>query len=472
MNVLGKRTLNRTSRLLFAGLLLGSGLFSVCDRQPITKYAENKPPETTIFIDSDRQLNATQSVRKIFWDGRDADGFIIGFYYTWEQNPEPTDWKFTQARSMEFALKITGVDTTYIFQVKAMDDDSLVDPTPAVQTFPIRNTAPVIKWTLDSRIPDTTYTVASFTWNASDLDGDSTIVAFEYVLDDTASGWHSIAGYNRILTLKADDGLSQGQHAFYIRAVDIAGSRSEIIRMPQDPTKFWYVREPVGRYLLVDDHNSETATFGLPDKYYKNMLTTLVGNYNYWNIEKLFPASVIQFKETLKLFDRIIWYTDLVKEDDDHFIAAQVAIPEVRQQGAKIMYICQFNTGFGAQGDPLAFTPVDSLKKYYDRIFPPAVFNGDTSSFKAVFPNAPDLPQLKVANAIFGTFAIKAKSGSVNLYRYNDVNQTPRPLFVVLGRNDNTGVYDFVFAGAPLHQLNGNNNLNQFFDAILNYVFQ
>ena len=50
MNVLGKRTLNRTSRLLFAGLLLGSGLFSVCDRQPITKYAENKPPETTIFI--------------------------------------------------------------------------------------------------------------------------------------------------------------------------------------------------------------------------------------------------------------------------------------------------------------------------------------------------------------------------------------------------------------------------------------
>lgn len=531
-------------RFLFSLFIVAIVLFvnNGCDYQKITDYKENIPPETSIFISSKDTLNYTKSVQKISWDGRDPDGFVTGFYYTWKETPVNTDWIFTTEHSYVFPLEITRTDTIYLFQVKAVDNTALwdyevptksdvdneyfsdvgiellildsldlvlsegdnsgvqsimgsslalltgkellslpptdtlgaVDPTPAKQYFPIKNSPPEIRWTMVSRVPDTTFTVTTFIWTASDLDGDSTIVRFEYALDDTTN-WHTGPGYMRNLTLNADSGLTEGSHSFYIRAVDIAGSKSETIRMPEDTLSFWYAKKPKSRYLLIDDHISESATFGFPDAYYKSMLNTVIpesGDYDYWNIEEIFPLSVIQFKETLKLFDRVIWYTDLVKADDEHFIAAQIAIPEFLENGGKIIFIAQFNTGFGSQGEPLAFSPVDSLGKYYDRMLPGSVFNPQ-SDFQEIFPDAPYLlPELKVSNIIFGVISTAPKEGSVNLYEYADPGTESNPLFVLLGRNDNTGVYDFVFSGAPLHQLNGNDNLNEFFNIILNYVFE
>lgn len=455
--------------------LMITGLFLFnCPEKPITRPYENIPPETSIFIHSVDTLNYTKSVQQISWDGRDPDGFVIGFYYTWKENPDSSDWIFDTTYSRTFPLEIFGTDTTYIFQIKAVDDDFAEDPTPAMQMFPIKNSAPEIRWTLASRIPDTTYTVANFIWDASDLDGDSTIKRFEYALDEP-DNWHEIAGYNRTVTVNAESGLTPGLHCFYIRAIDVAGASSAIIRMPEDTTKFWTVKEPKGRYLIIDDHNSESATYAFPDNYYKTMLTTILPSgeeFDYWNIEKLFPVSIIQFKETIKLFDRVIWYTDLVKVEDEHFIAAQVAIPEFRENGGKIIYIAQFNTGFGSQGDPLAFSPVDSLGKYYDRIFPGGIFNPQDSVLAEQFPEAGAMPQLKVANYIFGVISTPPKEGSIILYRYNDASLATNPPFVLLGRNDNTGIYDFVFAGAPLHQMNGNSNLNELFDIIINKIFK
>ncbi|MBU1873811.1 hypothetical protein KJ688_08820 [bacterium] len=453
-------------------IILLSVFFIRCTERKLTGPYDNLPPDTKIFISTTRQLNPTQSVQTISWDGRDPDGFIIGYYYTWKENPDSADWIFTTKHAELFPLVILGTDTSYMFQVKAVDDDSLADPTPACQAFPIRNSPPTIRWTLVSRIPDTTFTVASLIWEASDLDGDSTIDRFEYALDEP-DNWRAISGYNRIVTLNADDGLTEGKHCFYIRAVDVAGAESEIIRMPDDTTRFWYVKEPKGRYLLIDDHASESSTYSFPDRYYRNMMNNVLPGegFDVWNIEKLFPLSVIQFTETIKLFDRIIWYTDLVKTTDPHFIAAQVALPAVIDAGAKVIFIAQFNTGFGAQGDPLAFSPVDSLGKYYDRIPPNSIFIPQPD-FKTVFPAITDsLPELKVSNFIFGVIATPPKEGNIILYRYNDASLPENPPFVLLGRNDNTDEYDFVFSGAPLHQMNGNGNLDEFFNIIFNRIF-
>ncbi|PIS28057.1 MAG: hypothetical protein COT43_07215 [Candidatus Marinimicrobia bacterium CG08_land_8_20_14_0_20_45_22] len=438
-------------------------LLQICGEHHSTKYNENLPPETSIFISSSGILNPTQSVQVISWDGRDPDGFVIGFYYRWKSNADSTEWIFTKAHSDTFELSISGDTASYIFQIKAIDDDSLADPTPASQLFPIKNTIPKIGWITNRRIPDTTFTVASFTWNATDLDGDSTITNFEWALDDTMN-WTSISGILRTVTINEDNGLTEGDHCFYLRAVDIAGAKSEIIRMPEDMT--WYVKEPVNGYLLVDDYSSETVGSGYPDKYYKGLLKSLIGNFNYWNIEEQFPASMTQFTETLKLFDRVVWYTDLIMETDDHFIAAQVAIPEVLDDSGKVIYICQFNTGFGSQGDPLAFTPVDALGDYYSRISSLKIFSPQTDIQIALSDTSIKLPELKTTTNIFGTYSVSAKEGSVVLYRYDG------KVFVILGRNDNTGEYDMVFSGAPLHLINGNSNLDDFFDIILNDVFK
>jgi len=463
-----------------------------CKNDITGKYYENLPPQTELFIKSSGTdtLNATSSVQTIYWDGRDGDGFVTGFYFSWAQNPDSSDWIWTTERSMTFPLQISGQDTTYTFQIKAVDNLGLQDPTPANQLIPIRNTEPAISWTPASLIPDTTFTVASFIWAASDLDGDETISHFEYALDDTST-WNKIAGFNRSLTLTADSGIVQGDHTFFIRAVDIAGSKSSIIRMPED--KSWYAKNPTGRYLLIDDFQNE-ANSGYPDAYYKGMLSRILsqnGNgdgFDYWNIEEQFPASRLQFIETMKLFDRIIWYTDLIKEDDQHFITAQIAIPEYLKYvngssdvNRKIIYSVQFNQGFGSQGSPLEFSPVDSLGTKYNYITTNSIYYPEpdsSSEFYSIYNIT--LPQLTVSKIILGLVALKPKTKAISLYQYDDTKKEDDPSFILLGQNDLKAqslpqvqdAYDFVFSGTPLHYLNGNGNLDDFFSIIINDVFK
>jgi len=418
-----------------------SGLLAIwsCEEKIIGDYNENIPPETYVFIQSTDTLNYTQSIQTIYC----------------------------------FPLKITGTDTIYLFQVKAVDNLDAEDPTPARQYFPIKNSPPQISWNQFSQIPDTTFTIASFTWDATDPDGESTISYFEYALDDTST-WRRISGQKRTLTLNADSGLTIGNHAFYIRAVDIAGARSPILRMPEDTSVYWYVKAPKGRYLLIDDYQVESSISAYPDAYYKNMLKNLLTNwgedFSYWNIEKLFPASQAQFTETLKLFDRIVWYTDIITENDPHFIAAQVAIPEFRKKGGKIIYTVQFNTGFGGQGYPLDFSPVEALDQAYNFIPQNSIYKAD-SAFAITFPQLSPLPDLKLSKFVVGLISLIPKSTSVPMYRYEDPKKEVDPIFVMVGRNDNTGEYDFVFSGTPLHFLQANNNLDEFFRIVLEEIF-
>ncbi|NOX88681.1 MAG: hypothetical protein GXO77_06620 [Calditrichaeota bacterium] len=482
--------MNSVLRPLVYLVILAEILFFTysCKEKISGTYHENAPPETFLFVNSTTgdTLNSTASIQKLYWDGLDKDGFVVGFYYTWQADPDSQDWVWTTERSLTFPLKIAGSDTSYIFKIRAVDNDGASDPTPAVQLFPIKNTPPTINWLPVSRIPDTTFTVASFIWQASDLDGDSTIAYFEYALDDT-SNWRRIAGYRRNVTLTSDSGLTEGAHVFYIRAVDIAQSRSNIIQMPERGS--WYVKAPKGDYLLIDDFENE-AQSNYPDRYYKSMLKNVLNqidpqlDFDYWNIEEQFPASRLQFTETLKLFRRIIWYSDLIQETDEHFITAQVAIPEFLNNGGKIIYSVQFNQGFGTLGSPLEFSPVDSLGKRFNFITMNSVYYPDSSGQKEVRDLfGAELPELKVSKIIVGLMGLKPKPTAIPLYRFNDPKSDQDPLFILLGRNDNKvkqisdsfsveDAYDFVFSGTPLHYLQGNKNLDEFFKVVFEKIFK
>lgn len=470
-----RETITNT-HLTFTVIILISVLLSACKDDISGTKNENQPPNTSLFIETDDTLNSTSSIQTFYWDGQDADGFITGFYYAFGNTITENDWVWTTERKMTFPLKISGQDTTYIFKVKAVDNEGSEDPTPATQSFPIKNSPPQIGWQINNNIPDTTFTVASFAWTVSDLDGDMTVVLFEYAIDDTAN-WLEIAGSKRTLTLRETDGITEGDHAFFIRAVDVAGSKSSIIRMPEDPAKFWYVKNPAGRYLLIDDFGVESSTTAFPDAYYKSMLDKILLNqgekYSTWNIEEQFPASNTQFKETLLLFDRIVWYTDLIGESDPHFIAAQIAIPEFRNKGGKIIFSVQFNKGFGSQGSPLEFSPVEALGDPFNVIISNSLYYPDTTFNTAadgIFSNI-ELPELKVSTFIVGLNALIPKTTSIPMYRYDVANNDDDPIFILIGKNDNSQEYDFVFAGTPMHFLNGNDNLDDLFEIILTDIF-
>ena len=165
----------------------------------------NLLPETHIFLDSIHVQQNSQVY--LSWQGDDSDGLIIGYIISWNGK----EWFYTQKNDSIFSLKVETSDTNYTFRVSAIDnslsiypkegdiiafsdmnnngihDDnepfpslsSSVDISPASLKVPIKNTAPLIAWGIDTNsksaiavaLPDTTFTFATFQYFVSDLDG-------------------------------------------------------------------------------------------------------------------------------------------------------------------------------------------------------------------------------------------------------------------------------------------------------------
>lgn len=302
--------------LILTSIFIISVVFVSCSESFVGNKIENLPPETKLFLfpDSTFGISKQKSKLQVHWWGDDPDGFVIGFYIKWEDEP----WGFTTKTDSVFTLAITGSDTSYTFYVAAVDnsgngrydnqvirngvnfgaepftdlngngvydsgepfvDIGNVDPTPATFKFPIKNSPPEVSFQKNSEVPETTFTAASFAWNISDVDGDETVDKIYIALNDTSS-FVELPGYVRFITITANPpfssdvtnaiiyiGSSLNQsysvqlpnlrlnnfNTFYIKAKDIAGAYSKTITMP-DTTRKWFVKKPKGEILIIDDY--------------------------------------------------------------------------------------------------------------------------------------------------------------------------------------------------------------------------
>ncbi len=435
----------------------------------------NQPPETSLTFYTDSTLATTTSRQVLHWWGDDPDGKVISFIYTWDTQaavPEVLDqnlntgvWSITTAYSDTFSLKFTGLDTTYTFRISAVDDQGLVDPTPAQQVFPMANSAPEIEFVVGTDIPETTFTVASFYWKGTDLDGDETIERYEYVLNDTNQTWQSIASTNTSLNLLIQDAEADQDHVFYVRAVDIAGVTSPIIRMPQKESKIWHVKKPKGDILIIDDFE----VVDRKEKLHYKTLDSLGLEYSRWDIKlnrdgdnnyDLMPNSMEMFSETLLLFKRVIWYSDS-DVNNLQFQAAQIAIPKfLETDGNKIIFSIKLGEFFSDQGDPLDFSPVDSLAKKQFDLLPGMLLEPSAEK--------PYLPKLKSAAWIPFVKELVPKISAKVFYRLqeNPALWEGQPVIAVENAENS-----FIFFGVPFHQLDGFGNCKKLLAIILNDEF-
>ena len=208
----------KTLKIVF--FLSSAFFFSSCVKDVVDNPTGNQPPHTGIFLYPDSTISRQPSKINVHWWGDDPDGFVIGFYYTWDG----TNWHFTKSNDSLFALQIGISDTTYTFEVSAVDnsgngvydsdvyqngihygpepftdkngngkwdegenfvDIGLIDPNPAKLDFPIKNSAPTIEWSKLSVLPDTSFPAMSFGWNANDIDGNESIQTINVALNDT-----------------------------------------------------------------------------------------------------------------------------------------------------------------------------------------------------------------------------------------------------------------------------------------------
>ncbi len=346
-------------------------LLGGCSERYPNQPKPNQPPSTFLALVPDSVMRSTTSQQHLHWWGVDPDGFVKGYYISLDS----INWTFTTSNDSVLGLKISTTDTTYKFFVAAVDDQGLRDPKPASLKYPIHNSPPVVSFIAQSDVPDTTFTVATFQWHGSDLDGDETVVAYYYALDDTTnpSKWKSLTGdYSRV-TLRKSDGLMEGTHIFYLKARDVAGAYSQTIRMPIDTTKTWYVKDPEGKsdFLIIRDWTwvDDAASF------YSHTIDSVMGgrlNTAYvWDIKagwspttrgKYVPAMINPtFTESIKLFKYILWYGD----NNPQLDIAQAALPAFEAAGGKIL----FTTGLPQNPvfDPRGFgdfAPIDSIEQY------------------------------------------------------------------------------------------------------------
>jgi hypothetical protein len=251
---------------LFTFLLLGF-LMAGCTKDG---SLPNQPPETKLSLEAinltgDDRLN---SVVRLTWYGTDVDGWVIGYEISINEGP----WVFTTVQDSTFRFSIPpGSDSTDVdFRVRAMDNDSAVDPSPAQLTIPLKNSPPQAIFDRGVFPQDTIRAVATYRWRATDPDGDQTITNAYIKFND--GNWHEIARNRALLSFVIDknapagsgtallyydndfspqatriDGVNiEGMNTVYLKVVDIAGAES-----PLDSTNNFYFRTVKNDFLVI-----------------------------------------------------------------------------------------------------------------------------------------------------------------------------------------------------------------------------
>ena len=347
-------------------------VFFSCSNDVVDNPIGNQPPHTGLFLYPDSSISSQPSKINVHWWGDDPDGFVIGYYFSWDSK----NWSFTASNDSLFALQIGAVDTNYIFQVSAVDnggngiydndilqngidygaepfndnngnavwdegetftDIGLIDPSPASINFPIKNSAPLVEWDQLTVLPDTSFPAMSFGWDATDIDGDGTIRTINIVLNDTTNPDNIIPldGSVRNISIRTIDFLStsplmdiligglesniapqklpglilNGNNKLFVQAVDISGAKSHYIVLPEQG-KIWYVKKPKGNLLIVDDYVTQDNAASFYSEIFSDSLN-LINKYDIYNFHNQTPPYLnVTFFLTLKLFKYVFWYTD------------------------------------------------------------------------------------------------------------------------------------------------------------------
>ncbi len=277
--------------------------------------APNQPPETTVWVTGD--LDTVGHTQRYFWDGQDPDGTVSAFEFRWLYEPgaEPagydsTVWTYTERRDSLFVVYVPSGFNVPTFYVRAIDDQGARDPSPAFQTYRLRNEAPLV--TIIGAPADTTFPVVTLLWTASDPDGNIANASYRVWLAGKEDQAQVVTGLQHTLLpasfQDAGGNLVGGSYTVYVTAIDDGGRMS----LPDSFT--WTVKLPVGNVLLVDDVPSTVAGAATYDGFYRTELDARLGagTYSIVDLEAGSPfRAEADVRETFLFFDHVFWYSEV-----------------------------------------------------------------------------------------------------------------------------------------------------------------
>ncbi len=435
------------------------------------------------------------SRKTLHWWGEDLDGRITHYQYRWgklifyrlapeDDIPEEgryyrfndtlqivitdtswdnSEWIEDRSESKEFVVPIRSDFDIFTFQVKAVDNIGLEDPTPAMVSLPVKNLPPEIEFRIQSnplRFIDVTYytfPVRTFIWDGSDPDGNETLQYYYYALDpaDGDTNWMRQDAAISSVTLEGEI-LTAGAHIFWAKAEDTAGFQSNRIHFPDstvqtDPAE-WVVKAPLGEYLIVDDYALDRQ--GVHLQYYKAIFEELVGaenvGYSVWRINNELPFSSYDVTTTLRMFKRIYWYS--YYEGGTLSEAFNAMYTFINTPGNRmVLSASEIDTGMWID----VAADADTIRR---------LSNSPEDTVRLIPESDPRLPILELAETIGRpSIYLEPAPGAEVLYRL-DEDTRPVPRYtghpaIVIRRPDKS----YTLISIPLYTFRELNNLDQVF---------
>lgn len=283
----------------------------------------NVPPETFVFVQG--PVDTVNHRVRLHWFGSDPDGDVVAFELRFLPKtpgaPIDTTWGRVAAAgpsgydSLFTVPTPTGLDSV-LFEVRAVDDEGALDPTPARQDFTFSNAAASVVVTGAPAPTDTTFASATVDFVVDDPDGDATRSTVRLWLNSSPTFDETTA---RRFTVPSGrfrlpgGAYFAGRCTLNLQAVDDGGRVGPVTRV------LWTVRAPAtvltpqgrGRVLVVDDAPSGSqGNFGLDTLYANTLARNLpAGTYSILRLQFSNPfRSGEDLAQTLRLFDAVVWY--------------------------------------------------------------------------------------------------------------------------------------------------------------------
>ncbi|MDB4107755.1 hypothetical protein N9595_04760 [Bacteroidia bacterium] len=449
----------------------------------------NNAPDTKLSLQSinltgDARLNSTVNLT---WFGTDVDGYIQ-FY---EIKINDGDWIKTSTQDSTFLFNIDpNQDSTDIdFYVRAVDNENVVDASPAFLQVPLKNSPPIVAFE-DATLPeDTTNLVITFRYNASDPDGLSTLKKAYLKAND--GDWHEIDLKQKMISLVPENPMTKGMgnakvyyglnkeseftidgfdnggdNILQLKVTDIANSESTV-----DSAKSLFVRPQNSDLLVVGGHNySITKKYEelVNENYTAADFVDLAGNGGL-NQPKFWDPS---FRLLVDNYDKVFFHTEegnfsnpLTGADGALLDFAAPIIQHLIDSDKKVLISSAFATGvdLSVMGGVLS---IDSFSPSKGQAF----FTND--SF-AVCTDA-SYPDLQPSNFLLATDPFYP---AVDAEVFYNARLTPSgvwqgPSCIAVRRKNSSGNVNFVLFTVELHSLDKNKaDQNQVISKILNEAF-
>jgi hypothetical protein len=449
-----------------AALSLSLGLALACEPGvPV----ENQLPETRMSVDridlsGPDRLN---SVVKLAWFGSDADGYVVAYELRVGEGP----WVRTTQTDSTLVLGIpAGQDTADLaVEVRAIDHEGGIDPSPARLVVPIKNTPPSAEFTTSS-FPDVpVWNAVTFQWFAEDPDGAGSITDVELRVNGGA--WRPIDPNQKLVSLvlhasgatalyygnqeasAANWGYAldtAGPSLLEIRARDLAGAWSAPDTAPSVTVKM-----PQSKLLVVASHSaaadaawsSDLAALGVDYDLLDLLSNSGAARPRSWN-----PG----FRHTLRGYDAVVVYTASSVMLDPQTGLTKLplahmgpAIQRFGEAGGRVLVSASFSATSDLT-DLVGTFPIDGLVTSTGQV--------RLVTDSALVVQQSGYPNLKSTNVLIGLTPMVASADAEVLYRGQLSKLSGWQgdnLMGVLRRKQ--GAVQSVFLSFDLHRLDGQN---------------